>query len=257
MRRSSTDESTYHRSPSVDSKDYSFPNGAFRRYSSMYGGQFGAAKLKRCSMAHNCLQCIKYLMFVFNLLFWININNGRANCFDGEGRISMATPRQIFKASNMTQRWQHREISNFEYLMFLNTIAGRTYNDLNQYPVFPWVITNYESEELDLTLPNHCGVLELFGTFGILRQAGNALIKQLPMAKAHLPSTELLEVSCCSPYRCCLQSDRSILADDQEGNGFVVEPTIRIHAEEKLMPRDRLGNDSASSFPKWREQECF
>ncbi|KAG8134543.1 putative Lipopolysaccharide-responsive and beige-like anchor protein [Naja naja] len=39
-------------------------------------------------------------------------------------RISMATPRQIFKASNMTQRWQHREISNFEYLMFLNTIAG-------------------------------------------------------------------------------------------------------------------------------------
>ncbi|XP_035408094.1 tetraspanin-4 isoform X2 [Cygnus atratus] len=28
-------------------------------------------ELKRCSMAHNCLQCIKYLMFVFNLLFWL------------------------------------------------------------------------------------------------------------------------------------------------------------------------------------------
>lgn len=70
-------------------------------------------------------------------------------------RISLATPRQLFKASNMTQRWQHREISNFEYLMFLNTIAGRSYNDLNQYPVFPWVITNYESEELDLTLPSN------------------------------------------------------------------------------------------------------
>ncbi|XP_053559708.1 lipopolysaccharide-responsive and beige-like anchor protein isoform X2 [Bombina bombina] len=70
-------------------------------------------------------------------------------------RISLATPKQIFKASNMTQRWQHREISNFEYLMFLNTVAGRTYNDLNQYPVFPWVITNYESEELDLTLPSN------------------------------------------------------------------------------------------------------
>lgn len=24
----------------------------------------------------------------------------------------------------MTQRWQRREISNFEYLMFLNTISG-------------------------------------------------------------------------------------------------------------------------------------
>ncbi|XP_051539342.1 neurobeachin-like isoform X1 [Myxocyprinus asiaticus] len=70
-------------------------------------------------------------------------------------RISLATPRQLFKSSNMTQRWQRREISNFEYLMFLNTIAGRTYNDLNQYPVFPWVLTNYDSEDLDLTLPGN------------------------------------------------------------------------------------------------------
>ncbi|XP_073779910.1 neurobeachin isoform X9 [Danio rerio] len=70
-------------------------------------------------------------------------------------RISLASPRQLFKSSNMTQRWQRREISNFEYLMFLNTIAGRTYNDLNQYPVFPWVLTNFESEELDLTVPSN------------------------------------------------------------------------------------------------------
>ncbi|XP_055014161.1 LOW QUALITY PROTEIN: lipopolysaccharide-responsive and beige-like anchor protein [Boleophthalmus pectinirostris] len=70
-------------------------------------------------------------------------------------RISLATPKQLFKASSMTQRWQRREISNFEYLIFLNTISGRSYNDLNQYPVFPWVITNYDSEELDLTLPSN------------------------------------------------------------------------------------------------------
>lgn len=30
--------------------------------------------------------------------------------------------------------------------MHLNTIAGRTYNDLMQYPVFPWVVANYQSE---------------------------------------------------------------------------------------------------------------
>ncbi|KAM9733236.1 neurobeachin isoform 4-T4 [Menidia menidia] len=70
-------------------------------------------------------------------------------------RTSLATPRQLLKSSNMTQRWQRREISNFEYLMFLNTIAGRTYNDLNQYPVFPWVLTNYDTEDLDLTLPGN------------------------------------------------------------------------------------------------------
>ena len=27
--------------------------------------------------------------------------------------------------------------------------TGRTYNDLNQYPVLPWVLADYESEVLD------------------------------------------------------------------------------------------------------------
>lgn len=32
----------------------------------------------------------------------------------------------------------------------LNLLAGRTYNDLNQYPVFPWVLADYTSARLDL-----------------------------------------------------------------------------------------------------------
>uniref|UniRef100_A0A8C1JQA4 Neurobeachin n=1 Tax=Cyprinus carpio TaxID=7962 RepID=A0A8C1JQA4_CYPCA len=64
-------------------------------------------------------------------------------------RISLASPKQLYKASNVTQRWQRREISNFEYLILI------TFNDLNQYPVFPWVITNYDCEDLDLTLPSN------------------------------------------------------------------------------------------------------
>ena len=31
--------------------------------------------------------------------------------------------------------------------MLLNKFSGRTYNDLGQYPVMPWVITNYGPEE--------------------------------------------------------------------------------------------------------------
>ncbi|XP_077585653.1 WD repeat- and FYVE domain-containing protein 4 isoform X2 [Stigmatopora nigra] len=50
-------------------------------------------------------------------------------------------------------KWQKGEISNFEYLMHLNTLAGRTYNDLMQYPVFPWVLADYKSETLDLSDP--------------------------------------------------------------------------------------------------------
>lgn len=48
------------------------------------------------------------------------------------------------------KRWQRGEMSNFHYLMMVNTMAGRTFNDLTQYPVFPWVLADYTSEDLDL-----------------------------------------------------------------------------------------------------------
>lgn len=52
-----------------------------------------------------------------------------------------------------TKAWVRGQISNFEYLMLLNTVAGRTFNDLTQYPVFPWILADYKSEELDLFNP--------------------------------------------------------------------------------------------------------
>lgn len=39
--------------------------------------------------------------------------------------VSLATPRQLFRKSTMTTRWVKREISNYEYLMYLNTVAGK------------------------------------------------------------------------------------------------------------------------------------
>lgn len=48
---------------------------------------------------------------------------------------------------------QRGELTNFQYLMHLNTLAGRSYNDLMQYPVFPWILADYESEQLDLMDP--------------------------------------------------------------------------------------------------------
>uniref|UniRef100_A0A8C2MGC8 Neurobeachin like 1 n=1 Tax=Cricetulus griseus TaxID=10029 RepID=A0A8C2MGC8_CRIGR len=63
------------------------------------------------------------------------------------------SPQELFKASGLTQKWVNREITNFDYLIQINTMAGRTYNDLAQYPVFPWILQDYTSEELDLNNP--------------------------------------------------------------------------------------------------------
>ena len=46
--------------------------------------------------------------------------------------------------------WQQGGITNFEYLMELNKLAGRTFNDLMQYPVFPFILSDYTSKELKL-----------------------------------------------------------------------------------------------------------
>ena len=50
--------------------------------------------------------------------------------------------------------WVNGKMSNFDFLMHLNSLAGRSFNDLTQYPVFPWVIADYESETLDLDDPS-------------------------------------------------------------------------------------------------------
>lgn len=52
-----------------------------------------------------------------------------------------------------TKKWIKGDMSNFQYLMLINTMAGRSFNDLTQYPVFPWVLADYSSDELDLTNP--------------------------------------------------------------------------------------------------------
>lgn len=62
---------------------------------------------------------------------------------------------RLFKvmAKSFSKRWQNGEISNFQYIMHLNTLAGRGYSDLTQYPVFPWVLADYESENLNFSDP--------------------------------------------------------------------------------------------------------
>jgi hypothetical protein len=54
----------------------------------------------------------------------------------------------------LTQRWRENRLTNFEYLLWINRIAGRTTHDLGQYPVMPWVLRDFSSLELDLDSPD-------------------------------------------------------------------------------------------------------
>ena len=68
-------------------------------------------------------------------------------------QFELSAGRRLLK-SGLTKQWQRGEVSNFDYLMHLNTLAGRSYNDINQYPVFPWVLADYKSDTIDLNDPS-------------------------------------------------------------------------------------------------------
>ena len=63
--------------------------------------------------------------------------------------------------------WSKNKVNNYDYLMLLNILAGRTLNDLSQYFIFPWLIKDFNVDILnwlsnkiyrDLSLPIHvCG----------------------------------------------------------------------------------------------------
>jgi hypothetical protein len=35
--------------------------------------------------------------------------------------------------------WIEKKMTNYEYLQWLNDVAGRSFIDITQYPVLPWV----------------------------------------------------------------------------------------------------------------------
>ena len=64
---------------------------------------------------------------------------------------------RIERERSLRQRrrdWASGKISNFDSLMFLNSQANRSFNDLTQYHIFPWVLSDYESQVLDLNNKN-------------------------------------------------------------------------------------------------------
>ena len=55
-----------------------------------------------------------------------------------------------YNLNALNDNWKNCKISNFDYLMHLNLLANRSYIDLTQYPVMPWIIKDYKCDRLDL-----------------------------------------------------------------------------------------------------------
>ena len=93
-----------------------------------------------------------YLNQILDLIHYreIKTEDHKGKKLLGYEQIFNNTEKKIksYYISNKTEEWQNYKISTLEYLMWLNIYSGRSFNDLTQYPVFPWIISNYTAEEL-------------------------------------------------------------------------------------------------------------
>ena len=45
---------------------------------------------------------------------------------------------------DIINNWQKQKISTYNFIMYLNILSNRSYRDVLQYPIFPWIINDYE-----------------------------------------------------------------------------------------------------------------
>lgn len=46
----------------------------------------------------------------------------------------------------ITKKWMNGYIQNYDYLIYLNRFSSRSFNDISQYPIFPWIINEFSDD---------------------------------------------------------------------------------------------------------------
>lgn len=97
-----------------------------------------------------------FKMRALNILLYQS-QRSKIFCFENEMELKLIEDYLNHHCSNLdknftnihvhTDLWSKGLITNYDYLLYLNIMASRSFSDLSQYPVFPWVITNYEDQE--------------------------------------------------------------------------------------------------------------
>ena len=102
----------------------------------------------------------------------------KAQCSKSVLFIDDTTRTQVLTASTLL--WQRGLLSNLDYLTALNNCANRTTKDWNQYPVAPWVLSNFKDAELDLN--NKLNFRNLATPIGVQTPEREAEVKQRYLA---------------------------------------------------------------------------
>ena len=67
--------------------------------------------------------------------------------------IIVENTKDFFKKKEFSKQWLKKEISTYDYILLLNKFSSRSYNDVNQYLIMPWLLTKNQSyRQFDLPI---------------------------------------------------------------------------------------------------------
>ena len=89
---------------------------------------------------HFCI-IFAYRTNLFLCPFLVTDNRGDMITQNEESAPAPLDIPRVLEEENMTLQWQNGLISNFQYLLYLNSAADRSFNDLTQYPVNVIIVT--------------------------------------------------------------------------------------------------------------------
>ena len=82
--------------------------------------------------------------YLFNFFNFENFNKF-TDLISKKGVIVINDPVKTFDKRDYKNKYKKGELSNFQYLLLLNKFSTRTYNDINQYLVFPVLLMNFQN----------------------------------------------------------------------------------------------------------------
>jgi hypothetical protein len=122
-------------------RKYFYKNSAFEIYTTTNKTYYFNFKYESDTeiVLNNILKKIENYIPIVDDLKDNNDIIGYENCF-----MEKKDEKAKKKLSKIVKSWKNWEITTFEFLMWLNIFGNRSYNDITQYPVFPWILSNYE-----------------------------------------------------------------------------------------------------------------
>ena len=102
--------------------------------------------------------CCNGKSFFFNLFKkdecnnFLTILNDIRDSLSDRDKFEIINENIIEKVKSVNSDVKNRIIDNYSYLSKINFYSSRTFNDVGQYPIFPWIILDYE--KLDVLLKN-------------------------------------------------------------------------------------------------------